>query len=62
MFVFTKLFFPIYNRGSLSLGPYYFLCVLQKPTEEAKALLNSSPPYTRLVDIPREAVSLLRDP
>lgn len=62
MFVFTKLFFPIYNRGSLSLGPYYFLCVLQKPTEEAKALLNSSPPCTRLVDIPREAVSLLRDP
>ena len=46
----------------VSLGPYYFLCILQKPTEEAKALLISSPPCTRLVDIPTEAVSLLRDP
>lgn len=62
MFAFTKLFFPICNKGSLSLGPYYFLCIFQKPTEEAKAPLISSPPCTRLVDIPTEAVSLLRDP
>lgn len=60
MFAFTKLFFPICNKGSLSLGPYYFLCILQKPTEEAKALLISSPPCTRLVDIPTEAVSLAK--
>ena len=61
-FAFTKLFFPICNKGSLSLGPCYFLCILQKPTEEAKAVLISSPPCTRLVDIPTEAVSFLRDP